>query len=124
MERVMKAQALRDNSKVKYQAPKKTLEINPRHPVITTLKEKVEADGDNKDLKDISTLLYDTALLQNGFLMEEPKQFSDIINRVVSLGLNVDPNAEVGERPVVEESTEEDEEESTEDTEDTEDEDA
>merc|ERR1712150_24683 len=123
MERVMKAQALKDNSKVKYQAPKKTLEINPRHPVITTLKEKVEADGDNKDLKDISTLLYDTALLQNGFLMEEPKQFSDIINEVVSLSLKLDPDAEIAER-VADEPEEDEENESTEEAEDTEDEDA
>merc|ERR1712083_4062 len=118
MEKVMKSQALRDNSRVKYQAPKKTFEINPRHPVITALKEKVEADGENPDLKDISTLLYDTALLQNGFLMEEPKQFSDIINQVVSLSLKLDPEAEIADRV-----PDEDEEES-EDKEDAEDEDA
>merc|ERR1712038_846574 len=105
MEKVMKSQALRDNSRVKYQAPKKTFEINPRHPVITAL-------------KDISTLLYDTALLQNGFLMEEPKQFSDIINQVVSLTLKLDPEA-----PIADRVPDEDEEES-EDKEDAEDEDA
>merc|ERR1712038_1953922 len=103
---------------MKYQAPKKTFEINPRHPVITALKEKVEADGENPDLKDISTLLYDTALLQNGFLMEEPKQFSDIINQVVSLTLKLDPEA-----PIADRVPDEDEEES-EDKEDAEDEDA
>jgi len=109
MERVMKAQALRDSSKMKYQAPKKTLEINPRHPIITALKAKVEEDTDDASLKDISTLLYDTALLQNGFLMEEPQEFATIINRVVSMGLNVDPSAEIAER--VAESPEEEEEE-------------
>merc|ERR1712038_1541024 len=118
MERVMKAQALRDSSKIKYQAPKKTLELNPRHPIITALKAKVEADEDDASLKDISTLLYDTALLQNGFLMEEPKQFSDIINQVVSLTLKLDPEA-----PIADRVPDEDEEES-EDKEDAEDEDA
>jgi len=118
MERVMKSQAL-GKKDASYQSPKKTFEINVRHPIITALKEKVEADGDDQGIKDISTLLYDTALLQNGFLMEEPKQFSDIINRVVSLGLKLDPNAEVGERPVVDESEEEEEteEEETEEAE-------
>merc|ERR1712083_895661 len=110
MERVMKAQALRDSSKIKYQAPKKTLELNPRHPIITALKAKVEAGEDDASLKDISTLLYDTALLQNGFLMEEPQEFSAIINRVVSMGLDVDPSAEIAER-VAETPEDEDEEE-------------
>merc|ERR1719150_2586845 len=116
MERVMKAQALRDSSKIKYQAPKKTLELNPRHPIITALKAKVEADEDDASLKDISTLLYDTALLQNGFLMEEPQEFAAIINRVVSMGLDVDPNAEIAER-VAETPEDEDEEEEEEEEE-------
>merc|ERR1712115_192056 len=116
MERVMKAQALRDSSKMKYQAPKKTLEINTRHPIITALKAKVEEDTDDASLKDISTLLYDTALLQNGFLMEEPQEFATIINRVVSLGLDVDPNAEIAER-VAETPEEEEEEEADEEKE-------
>merc|ERR1712083_1069279 len=117
MERVMKAQALRDSSKIKYQAPKKTFEINPRHPIITALKAKVEADEDDASLKDISTLLYDTALLQNGFLMEEPQEFSAIINRVVSMGLDVDPSAEIAER-VAETPEDEDEEEEEEEAKD------
>jgi len=110
MERVMKAQALA-GKRNSYQSSKKTMEINHRHPVIVTLKEKVAADKESKDLKDITTLLYNTALLQNGFLMEEHKHFADLVNRAVALGLEVDPNAEVIERPVDEEEEEEEEEE-------------
>merc|ERR1712025_1192107 len=121
MERIMKSQALRSSDETSFQTPKKTLEINARHPIIVALKAKVEADKEDVAIKDIATLLYDTALLQNGFLMEEPQQFSAIINRVVSAGLDVDPNAEIAQ-PVEPEKDDEEEEEEVEEEEEKEEE--
>merc|ERR550532_2843422 len=58
MERIMKAQALRDTSTLGYMAAKKHLEINPDHSIIDTLREKAEADKNDKSVKDLVLLLF------------------------------------------------------------------
>jgi molecular chaperone HtpG len=90
MERIMKAQALRDTSTMGYMAAKKHLEINPDHPVMETLRQKAEADKHDKAVKDLVMLLFETALLSSGFALEEPQVHAARIYRMIKLGLGID----------------------------------
>jgi len=98
MERIMKAQALRDSSTLGYMAAKKQLEINPEHPIMETLRKKADADKNDKSVKDLVMLLYETALLASGFGLEDPQIHAGRIYRMVKLGLGLDEDvdAEVG----------------------------
>uniref|UniRef100_A0A8C7NFK2 Heat shock 90kDa protein 1 beta n=1 Tax=Oncorhynchus mykiss TaxID=8022 RepID=A0A8C7NFK2_ONCMY len=95
MERIMKAQALRDNSTMGYMMAKKHLEINPDHPIVETLRQKADLDKNDKAVKDLVILLFETALLSSGFSLDDPQTHSNRIYRMIKLGLGKDAHLEL-----------------------------
>jgi len=90
MERIMKAQALRDSSTMGYMAAKKHLEVNPDHSIIENLRIKADSDKNDKAVKDLVMLLYETSLLSSGFCLEDPMIHAGRIHRMIKLGLGID----------------------------------
>ncbi|XP_039000345.1 endoplasmin homolog [Hibiscus syriacus] len=108
MERIMQSQTLSDASKQAYMRGKRVLEINPRHPIIKELRERVVKDPEDEGVKQTAQLIYQTALMESGFNLPDPKDFASRIYSSVRSSLDISPDATVEEEDDVEETETED----------------
>ena len=96
MQRIMKAQALRNNDQMAYMMNKKTLEINPYNKIIVRIKDKLEGENnESRTLNDLVHLLYDITLQSSGFTLDDPSTFSNRILKLINIGLGVEDDEDV-----------------------------
>lgn len=102
MERIMKAQAYqtgKDISTNYYASQKKTLEINPKHPLIKEMLKRVQDNAEDQTASDLAVVLFETATLRSGYQLVDTKAYGDRIERMLRLSMNVDLEEQVEEEP-------------------------
>merc|ERR1711941_151730 len=114
-EKVMKAQAFQNKDQLSMMSGRKTLEVNPNHPVVADLLAKVKADKEDKAAMDTAQVLFQTALIESGYEIADPSALVNRVYRLMSKELGVDPDAPVKEVEVPEEEEEAEEEEEDDD---------
>merc|ERR1712071_604215 len=122
-EKIMKAQAFQNKDQISMMSGRKTLEINPNHPVITDLLAKVKDDKENAAAIDTAQVLFQTALIESGYEIADASALVSRVYRLMSKELGVDPDAPMKEVEVPEEEEEEEAEEEEEEEEEDEKED-
>merc|ERR1712078_634976 len=110
-EKIMKAQAFQNKDQIGMMSGRKTLEVNPNHPVIIDLLAKVKADKEDKAAVDTAQVLFQTALIESGYEIADPSALVNRVYRLMSKELGVDPDAPIKEVEVPEEEEEAEEEE-------------
>merc|ERR1719166_317809 len=108
-EKVMKAQAFQNKDQLSMMSGRKTLEINPNHPVVTDLLAKIKADKSDKAAVDTAQVLFQTALIESGYELADASALVNRVYRLMSKELGVDPDAPVKEVEVPEGEEEEEE---------------
>merc|ERR1711979_64357 len=114
-EKVMKAQAFQNKDQISMMSGRKTLEVNPNHPVIVDLLSKVKADKEDKAALDTAQVLFQTALIESGYEIADPSALVNRVYRLMSKELGVDPDAPLKEVEIPDEEEEAEEEESGDD---------
>merc|ERR1712066_6347 len=109
-EKVMKAQAFQNKDQLSMMAGRKTLEVNPNHPVISDLLAKVKADKEDAAAMDSAQVLFQTAILESGYEIADPLALVNRVYRLMSKELGVDPDAPLKEVEVPEDEEAEEEE--------------
>merc|ERR1712023_263485 len=117
-EKIMKAQAFQNKDQISMMSGRKTLEINPNHPVVVDLLNKVKDDKENAAALDTAQVLFQTALIESGYEIADPSALVSRVYRLMSKELGVDPDAPIKEVEVPEEEEEEAEEEDKDDSDD------
>jgi len=112
-EKIMKAQAFQNKDQIQMMSGRKTLEINPNHPVVVDLLSKIKADKEDKAAVDTAQVLFQTALIESGYEIADPSALVSRVYRLMSKELGVDPDAPLKEVevPEDEEAEEEDKDE-------------
>ncbi|KAJ6217849.1 hypothetical protein RDWZM_009006 [Blomia tropicalis] len=90
MERISRAQTLRSHPTKDIFGSKRLFEINPNHSVIIRMRELFDQDQNSKSARDLTWILYETALLQSGFSLENPSIHTDRIYRMIMMGLGLE----------------------------------
>merc|ERR1712039_1092788 len=110
-EKVMKAQAFQNKEQLGMMSGRKTLEVNPNHPVVIDLLSKIKADKEDAAAKDTAQVLFQTALIESGYELADASALVNRVYRLMSKELGVDPDAPLTEVEVPEEEEEAEEEE-------------
>merc|ERR1719145_430629 len=110
-EKVMKAQAFQNKEQISMMSGRKTLEINPNHPVVIDLLSKIKADKEDKAAQDTAQVLFQTALIESGYELSDASALVNRVYRLMSKELGVDPDAPLTEVEVPEEEETDEEEE-------------